>query len=133
MIKINRKDGLTLSFDLDDDKQLEDITRKLEDKKFVDDITGMNSLYNTFWHALMVPKNFGKLNYTVEKVKHFKDGIEKVIGEKIICHADNVRLTVLVYYNIRPKMARIELKKVGKQRFIPTGRFDNGFNNKEIK
>ena len=133
MIKINRKDGLTLSFDLSDEKQLEDVTRKLEDRKFVDGITGMNSLYNTFWHALMVPKNFGKVTYTVEKVKHLKDGIEKVIGERIICHADNVRLTILVYYNFRPKMARIELKKVGKQRFIPTGRFSNGNHDKESK
>lgn len=133
MIKINRKDGLTLSFDLNDDVQYQDIRQKLEDIKFVDDITGMNSLYNTFWHALMVPKNFGKVTYAVEKVRHTKDGVEKIIGEKIICHADNVRLTVLVYYNVRPKMARIELKKVGKQRYMPTGRDKNGTDTKESK
>lgn len=120
MIKVNKKDGLTLSFDLENDKEFSALSEKLQDGKFLDSVTGMNCLFNTFWHALTTPKNFHSIRYNVEKVKLVKNGIEKTIGEKIICHADNVRLTLLVYYNVRPKMARIELKKVGKQRFIPT-------------
>jgi hypothetical protein len=119
LIKVNKKDGKTLSFDLEKDAEYIDIQKKLDDDVFIGEITGINSLFNTFWHALTLPKNFRNVTYGVEKVKHFKNGIEQTIGEKIVCHADDVRLTILVYYNTCPKMARIELKKVGKQRFIP--------------
>lgn len=131
LIKVNRKDGKTLSFDLCRDEEYSDIQAKLDDVSFSKDITGINCLFNAFWHAITVPVNFRNIKYDVEKVKFSKGGVEKIVGEKIICHADDVRLTVLVYYNTCPKIARIELKKIGKQRYVPVRGKTNGTNREE--
>jgi len=119
MIKINKKDGKTSSFDLNVVGQAGELTELMDNKDYIQSITGISSLHNTFWHALTKPKRFRKVNYFIELVKHKKNGVEKVVGEKIICQADDVQLSILVYYNIRPKMTRIELKKIGKPRFVP--------------
>ena len=119
VIKVNLKTGETLSFDLAKDTEYKDLVNKLEDNDFVKKITGMSSLYNTYWHALTIPKNFKSIRYIVSKVNCVKNGVKETVGEKIICHADNIRMAVLVYYNERPKMTRIEMKKVGKSRFVP--------------
>lgn len=130
MIKINKNDGKTLSFDLTKDNECKEISSLLGDEKFINDMRGIGSLHHTYWHQLIPPKKFRNVHYTVEKVTHKKNGITKIVGEKIICQADDIQLTVLVYYNIRPKMTRIELKKIGRQRFIPKGNLD-GTSNKE--
>lgn len=129
LIKVNRNDGKTLSFDLSDEEGA--LASSLNNNKFMETITGIGCLHNTFWHTLTKPKKFKNVRYSVEKVKQNKSGIVKDIGEKIICQADDVQLSVLVYYNIRPKMARIEIKKIGKQRFAPHKGLDNGNSNKE--
>lgn len=124
MIKVNKDDGQTLSFDLTEDDGCERIISLLRDKTFSDSMRGIGCLHNTYWHQLTRPKKFRNINYFVEKVKHEKNGVVKDVGEKIICQADDIQLTILVYYNVRPKMTRIELRKIGKQRFIPKGNDD---------
>ena len=118
MIKINKVDGKTLSFDLTTDDYGE-VSSLLNDRVFSDLMTGIGCLHNTYWHQLTRPKKFRNVHFSVEKVSHEKNGIKKDVGEKIICQADDVQLTILVYYNVRPKMTRIELRKTGKQRYIP--------------
>lgn len=120
MIKVNCRDGKTISFDLNEESEREELIDKLSERDFLRSITGVSSLHNTFWHVLTRPKKFRKVSYFVELVKHKKNGVEKIVGEKIICQADDVQLSILVYYNVRPKITRIELKKIGKQRFIAT-------------
>lgn len=119
MIKINKNDGKTVSFDLENDTDYHDVVDLLNDENMVQTITGVSSLHHTFWHALVRPKKFRTVKYTVEKVYNTKGGIKKATGEKIICQADDIQLTILVYYNVRPKMTRIEIKKIGKMRFRP--------------
>lgn len=125
MIKINSDDGKTLTFDLSTGGECEKVSSLLGDKKFVDSVRGIGCLHHTYWHQLTRPKKFRNINYSVEKVKHEKHGVVKEVGEKITCQADDIQLTILVYYNVRPKMTRIELRKIGNQRYIPKGN-DNG-------
>ncbi len=120
MIKINKNDGKTLSFELDNVEDLESVKELLLDNGFANSITGISSLHNTFWHAITKPKKFNSVRYFIEHVKQMKGGSVKNVGEKIICQADDIQLSILVYYSIRPKMTRIELKRIGKQRFVPT-------------
>lgn len=119
MIKVNTKDGKTLSYDLSLESDYIEATELVESKDSTDSVTGISILHNTFWHALPKPRKFRKIRYFVKLVKHTKDGVEKVVGEKIICQADDIQLSILVYYNQRPKMARIEIKRIGRQRFVP--------------
>lgn len=134
MIKINKKDGKTISFDLNEENDKEKITELLGNKDFLGTITGLSSLHNTYWHALTKPKKFRSVSYHVESVKYKKGDVEKIIGEKIICQADDIQLTILVYYNQRPKMTRIELKRIGKRRFIPNkNEVMDGISNKESR
>ena len=129
MIKINKNDGKTLSFELDSPDELKSVTKLLNENGFVEAVTGISSLHNTFWHALTKPKKFRKVRYFVEHVMQRKGGILKEVGEKIICQADDIQLTILVYYSVRPKMTRIELRKIGRQRFQPTIEVNSGVNN----
>lgn len=130
MIKINKDDGKTLSFDLTNEDECKEISLLLGENKFLKSMTGIGCLHKTYWHQLTSPKKFRNVRYTVEKVTHVKNGVTKNVGEKIICQADDIQLTIMVYYNVRPKMTRIELKKIGRQRFIPKGNIDVD-NNKE--
>lgn len=121
MIKVNKDDGSTLSFDLAIDDNVADLSSLLEDKGVADGITGVGCLFNTYWHQLTKPKKFRNVSYHVEKVQQVKNGVSKDVGEKIVCQADDIQLSILVYYNVRPKMTRIEIKKIGKQRYVPKG------------
>lgn len=121
LIKINKDDGKTLSFDLSNTEECEKVSSLLEGNDFLKAMTGIGCLHRTYWHQLTSPKKFHNVRYNVEKVIQEKNGVTKEVGEKIICQADDIQLTIMVYYNVRPKMTRIELKKIGKQRFIPGG------------
>lgn len=122
LIKVNLKSGQTLSFNLGNKEDYSSLSDRLDDDVFARSITGISVLYNTYWHAITVPQNFKTITYHVERVVCVKHGIEVNVGERIVCHADDIRLTTLVYYNEKPKITRIDMKKVGKPRYIPKGK-----------
>ena len=122
MIKVNLKNGQTLSFDLENIDEYSSLSDRLDDDVFVHSITGISVLHNKYWHAITVPQNFKTIKYFVERVKCVKNGIEKYVGERIVCHADDIRLTTLVYYNEKPRITRIDMKKVGNPRYTPKGK-----------
>jgi len=66
-----------------------------------------------------MPKRFRRIDVKAELIRVQKDGEMREIGERIICQADDVQISLIVYYGNRPKMARIDVKKIGKKRFTP--------------
>ena len=124
MIKVNMADGKTLSFDLKDEKELKDWKQRCNDPKFQKSIRGVGIVHNTQWHAIPVPKKFKSVRYDADLIVNTKakDESKRLVGEKIMCYVDDICFSLLVYYGNRPKMARIDVKKIGKQRHV--GRFD---------
>lgn len=124
MIKVNMADGKTLSFDLKNEKELADWKLKCSDPQFQKSIRGVGIVHNTQWHAIPVPKKFKTVRYDAELIINpkAKDESKRLVGEKVMCYVDDIQFSLLVYYGNRPKMARIDVKKIGKQRFV--GRFD---------
>jgi hypothetical protein len=133
VIKLNRKDGQTLSFDLTCEKDNDALNDILGNKESMEAITGIGCLHNTFWHALTKPKKFRNVQFSVEQLLGKKEGETSTKGERIICQADDIQLTILIYHNVRPKMTRIEMKKIGKLRFVPKKGKRNGSDTEECE
>lgn len=119
MIKINLNNGKTLSFDLNNENESKEWERLHRDANFQKQITGIGIIYNTQWYILPIPKKFKKSFFYAEIVKNRKN-LSEFVGERITCHVDDIRISVLVYYGNRPKMCRFDITKVGKQRFDPS-------------
>jgi len=79
-------------------------------------ITGIGVLHNKHWHTIPQPKRFRQVSFAAELL----EGEKGPMGERVIVYIDDVRLSLTVYFGNRPKMARIDAKKVGKQRFKPS-------------
>lgn len=119
MIKVHCRDGKTLSFDLTVDEQRERWTGLTSDREFLKGITGIGVLHNKNWHTLPSPKKFHNIQYNAELVRAMKNGVEVDVGERVVCQADDIQITLMVYFGHRPKMARVDVKRIGKQRFAP--------------
>jgi len=118
MIKVNIKSGETLSFDLNSEIGLNEWIKCHNDIKFQNSITGIGIIYSSQWYTLPLPKKFMTSIFYAEIVKNRKNNNESV-GERVICHSDEIRVSLLVYYGKRPRMCRIDVKKIGKCRFNP--------------
>lgn len=116
MIKVNVRNGKTLSFDLKNNNDKRKWDEVYSDSKFQKSITGIGILYNSQWYTLPLPKNFRSAMFYAEIVTHRKN-INELVGEKIICHVDDIQISLLVYYGITPKMCRIDVIKIGKLRY----------------
>lgn len=119
MIKLNFKDGTTLEFDLTKDDDRKQWVEWSSVKDFQDRITGIGVLHNKKYHALPFPRGFKKVRFHAELVYRKKKREKKLLGEKLTCHADNVKLSVLVYTYTNPPppiLSRVDLDKIGKQR-----------------
>lgn len=109
MISVNVEGGETLKFDLmkgGDKKRLLSLCR---DSK---NIRGIGIMYNKRWYAMPLPIGFKYLKFYAETVKHWTT--LDIIGEKIVCCADNIKFSMLVYYNPSPKMCKFIVKNNGK-------------------
>ena len=116
---MNCKDGSTLSFELSKDEEYQRWVELTSRADFMQQVTGLSILYNTYWHTLPLPKRFRNINFHAKVLKSDKGGIERIIGERIVCQADEIQISVITYYGNRPKMTRIDVRKIGKQRFSP--------------
>jgi hypothetical protein len=115
MIKLNFKDGSTLEFDL---KKEDDVKQWLEwssVKDFQDRITGIGVLHNKKFHTLPFPKGFSRVRFMAELVTKEKKGVERELGERLICQADNIQLSIMVYTYKNPPppiLSRTDLVKI---------------------
>lgn len=119
MLKLNFKDGTTLEFDLNKGDDLNQWLEWSSVQDFQESITGIGILHEKKFHTLPFPKGFKHVRFSAELVWKKKGEVKKQLGEQLICHCDNIQLTLLVYTYKNPPspvLARVDLKRIGKQR-----------------
>ena len=119
MIKLNFKDGTTLEFDLTKEDDLKQWLEWSSVKDFQERITGIGILHDKKFHTLTLPVGFKQVRFCAELVFKTRKGERKQLGEKLICHADALQLSILVYTYRNPPppiQSRTDLKRIGKQR-----------------
>ena len=115
MIKLNFKDGSTLEFDLKNDDDLKQWLEWSSVKDFQERITGIGVLHEKKFHTLPFPKGFRHVRFMAEVVTKEKKGVERELGERLICQADNIQLSILVYTYKNPPppiLSRIDMVKI---------------------
>ena len=120
MIKVHTKNGSTLSYDLMDDDQRKKWEFDSRDIRFQANITGIGIVFNSQWFALPLPKKFRQCHFEAALVESKKKNAPKYTGERIRCYADDVLISVQVYWGHKPKMSRVDIIRVGKRRFNPS-------------
>lgn len=116
MLKIHLSDGKTLSFDLLEKANAQELMGLLKEKDFQDSIRGMTILHKGVSYSLVKPNGFSQVFFLAEEVAQDSDSRIKG-GERITCFADNLRLGVMVHRAQRS--VRVAATKVGKQRYNP--------------
>ena len=129
MIKVNFRDGTTLAFDLNKEADRKQWLEWSSVADFQKRITGVGILHNKRFLTVPFPKRFRKIQFFAELVYSEKKGEKRLLGEKLICHADEIKLTVLVYtYKDPPPpvLSRIDMERIGKQMFPGAMGFKGG-------
>ncbi len=121
MIKVNLRDGTTLAFDLQKQDDFQQWLEWSSVKDFQSRITGIGILHNKKFITLPFPKRFKKIKFYADLVYSEKrDGDKRLLGERLVCHADEIKFSVLVYtYNNPPPpmLCRLDMERIGKQMF----------------
>lgn len=126
MIKVNLSDGNTLEFNLNKEDDIRQWLEWSSAQDFQSRITGIGVLHNKKFYTLPFPSNFRIVQFDAELVYSSKKGVKRQVGERVICHADKIRLELLVYtYNDPPPpvLSRVDMRNVGRQLF-PTFKAD---------
>ncbi len=125
MLIVNFKDGTALNFDL---KKPDDLAQWLEwqnESDFQNRITGIGIIHEKKFVAMPLPKNFRSLKFYAELVPGKRNGETVIVGERVMCHADQILLSLLVYTYTEPQpppvFSRFDVKRVGKQMFPGKG------------
>ena len=117
MLKVHLSDGRTLSFELGDEGQRQEWDRLSASSAFQESIRGVALLHNRTLHTLPLPKQFRSLRFSAGLLVSKGGEVGKVTGERVVCQADAVRVSITAYYTQTPKMVRVDVMKTGWQRF----------------
>ena len=120
MLKVNMSDGRTLSFELNNSSEFKEWKKFISNDENQKKIRGVGIVYNTQWHALPIPRKFKYVRYDADLIinDNAKTPEKKLVGERVICFIDDIKLSLLVYYGNRPKMSRIDAIKIGRARYL---------------
>jgi len=116
---VNLKNGRTVSYDLTEKEQLDKWNHDSSTVDFQSQITAIGIIFNSQWFALPTPKKFRQLHFGANLVESKKKDSTRYTGERIQCFADDVLISVVVYWGHKPKMSRIDVIRVGRRRFNP--------------
>ena len=122
MLKVNLRDGSTASFNLKDEEDRKQWSELSLTEDFQRCITALGIIHNSQWYTLPIPKKFRRISFEAELVENSKRDVppdRKYVGERLKCYADDVLISLLVYYGNRPRMSRVDVIKLGKRRFNP--------------
>jgi hypothetical protein len=117
VLKVHLADGRTLSFELGDEAQRGAWERSAQSSTFQSTIRGVALLHNRTLHTLPLPKQFKSLRFSAELITSKGEGGERVTGERVVCQADAVRVSITAYYTQTPKMVRVDVARTGRMRF----------------
>ena len=117
MLRVHTTDGITTRFDLEDKEQAAVWFEKLKDPAFQETITGLTVSSRGVLYSFSKPQGFRNIFFQAENVEV---DLERKIkgGERILCYADDVRLSLMVHRSQRA--VRVTLAKTGKRRFNPS-------------
>lgn len=118
MLRANMRDGRTLCFDLSAPAGTAEWQARQADPEFQANVTGMAVLWEGEQYALPLPRSFRRVAYTAELLKD----ADKAVGIRLAAQADDTVASITVYFRQAPKLARYDLRRVGKPRYVSRGR-----------
>jgi len=119
VLKVNLRDGRTLTFDLLDPAEMQAWCAHQADPKFQSEITGAGIQHDGTLLALPVPQGFHRKVYEAEVLYRGNGDGRKVAAERLTCYADSIRLSVTAHHGNRPRVVKYAAAKVGRMRYSP--------------
>lgn len=120
MLRVHTSDGMTNSFDLQDERQFSKWLEMLRNRQ--SDIRGLTVSHKGVLYSLPVPQGFNRISFYAECVR--PDPTHKIKGgERIVCFADDIRIGMMIHRE--QKAVRVTLNKPGIRRFDPVFWRDN--------
>lgn len=112
---VNLSDGSTVSFDLQKQTDLDAWETLRQDR--MGDITGLSVARDGVLHSLPFRrKRFRRFLCDAELVRKANG---RIVGERLVVHADDITATVLVYWSGHPPMVRYDLERTGRPVYLP--------------
>lgn len=108
MVKVNTKDGSTLSFDLTKKSEAHAWKRFVSGRGWSDSITALSVCHGGVNHTLPIPrlKRFKCYDFGAEVAHDSKTG--KPVAEKVYFCFNKIRVSYLVYFG--QKVTKVEIK-----------------------
>jgi hypothetical protein len=119
MILVHLADGRTERYDLRDDRYAAAWMERIQESSFQDSIRAISVQQNGVMYAVARPVEFDRIHFFAESLPPNESQKFKG-GERVYCHADEVRVSVMVHPGQRA--ARLCLSKPGRQCYIPWAR-----------
>jgi len=119
VLKVNLRDGSTLTFDLSTEAGRKDWQRRQGDPHFQAEITGAGILHDGVLHAMPVPSRFRSTQWEAEPIWKKNGSGPQIVADRLTCYADATRLSITVHHGSRPRVVRFSAARVGRLRYSP--------------
>lgn len=112
-LKAGLRSGETVGFQLPD--ELPVWSAKQSDPQFQSDIRSLGLIRGGQYFALPAPSSFRKVSYSVDVVTN---GNGAPAAARAGYVADDIMVRLVVFYKGSPPMAKVEVKRVGRPRYL---------------